>query len=89
MPVRYSICYSAGSCRYSLLLAWYLAQHASRPEPDVPRSWLVVAWRNGELIYEAGWRHRMPDGSQRTMKRRLGPAWLEADGKADTASAVV
>ena len=31
-------------------------------------------------MYEAGWRHRQPDGSQKTMKRRLGPAWLEADG---------
>jgi integrase len=32
-------------------------------------------------MYEAGWRHRMPDGSQKTMKRRLGKAWLEPDGE--------
>jgi hypothetical protein len=33
-------------------------------------------------MYEAGWRHRDDDGALRTMKRRLGPAWLEraADG---------
>ncbi|MGE3811191.1 MAG: tyrosine-type recombinase/integrase [Candidatus Nanopelagicales bacterium] len=53
----------------------------SRPAPDVPRSWLVVAVAtSGTVMYEAGWRHRMPDGSQKTMKRRLGKAWLEADG---------
>jgi integrase len=44
---------------------------------DLP-SWLVVSTaRNGALVYEAGWRHRCADGSLRTMKRRLGPAWLE------------
>jgi integrase len=33
-------------------------------------------------VYEVGWRHRDDDGALRTMKRRLGPAWLErsADG---------
>jgi hypothetical protein len=30
-------------------------------------------------VYEAGWRHREPDGALTTMKRRLGPAWLERD----------
>jgi integrase len=51
-----------------------------QPEPDIPRSWLVVAVaRNGELVYEAGWRHRMPDGALKTMKRRFGAAWLERD----------
>jgi integrase len=46
-----------------------------------PASWLVVGTaRNGEVVYEAGWRHRLPDGRLRTMKRRLGPAWLEPDG---------
>ncbi len=49
--------------------------------PDQPPpSWLVVGVaRNGELVYEAGWRHRQPDGTLRTLKRRLGPAWLERD----------
>ena len=52
----------------------------SQPEHDLPRSWLVVATaRNGELVYEAGWRHRRGDGTQKTMKRRLGPAWLTRD----------
>jgi integrase len=47
-------------------------------EIEVPQSWLIVATaRNGELVYEAGWRHRETDGSLKTMKRRLGPAWLE------------
>ena len=36
--------------------------------------------RNGEPVYEAGWRHREADGRLRTMKRRLGRAWLEPDG---------
>jgi len=48
------------------------------PVDDVPPSWLVVSTaRNGTLVYEAGWRHREADGSLRTVKRRLGPAWLE------------
>ncbi|UTI64345.1 site-specific integrase [Paraconexibacter antarcticus] len=47
-------------------------------ETEVLYSWLIVATaRNGELVYEAGWRHRQEDGSLKTMKRRLGPAWLE------------
>ncbi|MBA2517845.1 MAG: hypothetical protein H0V22_11145, partial [Solirubrobacterales bacterium] len=47
---------------------------------DLPRSWLVVGTaRDGPLVYEAGWRHREPDGALTTMKRRLGPAWLERD----------
>ncbi len=50
-------------------------------ESPPPASWLVVGIaRNGEVVYEAGWRHRLPDGRLRTMKRRLGPAWLESDG---------
>lgn len=50
------------------------------PEDDVPRSWLVIATtRTGALVYEAGWRHRDADGALTTMKRRLGPAWLERD----------
>lgn len=48
------------------------------PHEPSPRSWLVVATtRRGELVYEAGWRHRLADGSAKTMKRRIGPAWLE------------
>ncbi len=47
--------------------------------PDPPRSWLVVTPVRDGLVYEAGWRHRRPDGSLKTMKRRLGPAWLERD----------
>ena len=48
---------------------------------DPPRSWLVVGVaRNGEVVYEAGWRHRADDGALTTMKRRLGRAWLERDG---------
>jgi integrase len=47
------------------------------PDP-APRSWLVVSTtRDGQPVYEAGWRHRSSDGSTRTMKRRLGPGWLE------------
>ena len=47
---------------------------------EPPRSWLVVSTaRNGELVYEAGWRHRQPNGTLKTMKRRLGRAWLEPD----------
>lgn len=50
--------------------------------PPVPRSWLVVAvTTNGTVVYEAGWRHTRPDGSRQLLKRRLGPAWLDADGE--------
>src|SRR5919204_5252052 len=50
------------------------------PVDDLPPSWLVVATaRDGGFVYEAGWRHRRPDGSLRTIKRRLGPAWVERD----------
>ena len=50
-------------------------------EDEIPPSWLVVAaTRDGVLVYEAGWRHRDADGDLRTMKRRLGRAWLERDG---------
>ena len=49
------------------------------PDPLLP-SWLVVSsTRDGQLVYEAGWRHRDTGGVLRTMKRRLGPAWLERD----------
>jgi integrase len=42
-----------------------------------PRSWLVVSTtKDGQPVYEAGWRHQLDDGRQRTMKRRLGRAWL-------------
>ena len=48
-------------------------------EPAAP-SWLVVTVTgNGEIVYEAGWRHRETGGALKTMKRRLGPAWLERD----------
>jgi integrase len=51
------------------------------PIDDVPASWLVVSTtRSGQPVYEAGWRHRDVDGVLRTMKRRLGRAWLEPDG---------
>jgi integrase len=60
-----------------------LAPAVPRPEPaesPPPASWLVVGIaRNGEPVYEAGWRHRLSDGRLRTMKRRLGPAWLVRD----------
>jgi hypothetical protein len=50
------------------------------PESPPPASWLVVGIaRAGEPVYEAGWRHRLSDGRLRTMKRRLGLAWLERD----------
>ncbi len=50
---------------------------AAHLEP-IPRSWLVIATtRNGDVVYEAGWRHRPPDGTTKTMKRRIGPAWLQ------------
>jgi integrase len=37
---------------------------------------VVTKVRDG-VVYEAGWRHRRADGSLQTMKRRLGPAWLQ------------
>ena len=50
------------------------------PSDNPPPSWLVVGTaRNGELVYEAGWRHRRPGGTLKTMKRRLGLAWVERD----------
>jgi integrase len=64
--------------------ARYLCSRVTRrepPESPPPASWLVVGIaRSGEPFYEAGWRHRLSDGRLRTMKRRLGPAWLEPDG---------
>ena len=62
--------------RYSGLpgaLSWALAVPRFEPaESPPPASWLVVGTaRNGEVVYEAGWRHRLPDGRLRTMKRRL------------------
>src|SRR5215207_5830035 len=69
--------------RYSGLsgaLSWARAVPRFEPaESPPPASWLVVGTaRNGQVVYEAGWRHRGPDGLLRTMKRRLGPAWLRA-----------
>jgi integrase len=68
--------------RSGLLLRCYCRYH--RPVivagalEQTPSSWLVVATtRKGELVYEAGWRHRAADDTTRTMKRRIGPAWLE------------
>ncbi len=50
---------------------------ASDVDGPVPPSWLIVSrGRSGQLFYDAGWRHRDADGVLRTMKRRLGPAWL-------------
>src|SRR5918994_5341476 len=70
--------YSAPSGALSRALAVPRFEPAESPPPA---SWLVVGIaRNGEPVYEAGWRHRLPDGRLRTMKRRLGPAWLEPDG---------
>src|SRR5215207_8389528 len=62
-------------------LSWARAVPRFEPaESPPPASWLVVGTaRNGEVVYEAGWRHRLPDGLLRTMKRRLGSAWLEPD----------
>jgi integrase len=61
------------------MLARAVSRRESSESPP-PASWLVVGTaRDGEPVYEAGWRHRRPDGSLRTMKRRLGPAWLESD----------
>jgi hypothetical protein len=61
------------------MLAVALSRHES-PESPSPASWLVVAIaRNGEPVYDAGWRHRLVDGRLRTMKLRLGPAWLQRD----------
>jgi integrase len=40
---------------------------------------VVTVARDGQPVYEAGWRHRAEDGVLRTMKRRLGPAWVERD----------
>ena len=91
-PERYSercsrsLRYSGRILRYSGL-SFALSSAFDMPRKrstqlDVPaaRSWLVVsATGSGELVYEAGWRHRGADGSLKTMKRRLGPAWLERD----------
>lgn len=38
---------------------------------------MVATTRGGGFVYEAGWRHRLADGTVKTMKRRIGPAWLE------------
>jgi integrase len=52
---------------------------ASAAVDPVPPSWLIVSrGRSAQLFYDAGWRHRGADGVLRTMKRRLGPAWLVA-----------
>jgi integrase len=54
------------------------------PRDTPPASWLVVTTtRTGQLVYEAGWRHRDDSGRLKTMKRRLGPAWLERDADGD------
>jgi integrase len=59
-----------------------IAVGVDRDAPDPPRSWLVVATtRQGELVYEAGWRHHLADGGVRTMKRRIGRAWLERSSR--------
>ena len=56
------------------------SRSAREPVEATTPSWLVVTVTSaGELVYEAGWRHRAPDGRLKTMKRRLGPAWLERD----------
>jgi integrase len=66
-------CYSAATPPCSLR---FMAP-SRHPVPG-PSSWLVVTTtRAGELVYEAGWRHQSTDGSARTMKRRIGRAWLE------------
>lgn len=92
-PERYSKRYSGG-LRYSGSILRYsglsppvssgvFVPSRSAPQPSEPpaQSWLVVTVvRSGELVYEAGWRHRQTDGVLKTMKRRLGPAWLERDG---------
>jgi hypothetical protein len=45
-----------------------------------PPGWSsVLPATASDPVYEAGWRHRLPDGRLRTMKRRLGLAWLERD----------
>jgi integrase len=61
------------------MVTFALSRHEP-PECPPPASWLVVGIaRNGQPVYEAGWRHRRSDGSLKTMKRRLGPAWLQRD----------
>jgi integrase len=65
-------CYSG---RRALMM---MTMRVDTDTPNPPRSWLMVATtRQGELVYEAGWRHHLADGGMRTMKRRIGPAWLE------------
>ena len=84
--MRYSERYSA-RLRYSSATppCMVLGQMAVSGFIDVvPPSWLIVSrTRSGQLVYDAGWRHRDADGVLRTMKRRLGPAWLavDADGR--------
>src|ERR1700733_3766970 len=78
-PVCYSDCYSSSAATLPLLRTVSSDCVSSiRHANPAPRSWLVVSTtRDGQPVYEAGWRHRSGDGSTRTMKRRLGPAWLE------------
>jgi hypothetical protein len=85
--VRYSERYSASCatpprfCATPLLYRPFAVSTEGLAEDGLPASWLVVGTtRSGALVYEAGWRHRSPDGTLMTMKRRLGPAWLERDG---------
>lgn len=35
----------------------------------------------GEVYWEVSWRHRAADGATRQVKRRIGPAWLDAHGE--------
>jgi integrase len=57
---------------------------ASVAREQAPSSWLVVAVsRRGDLVYEAGWRHHLADGGTKTMKRRIGPAWLQRSAAGD------
>jgi len=61
-----------------------VAPRTTNQPVEPPSSWLVITTTSdGELAYEAGWRHRQADGVLKTMKRRLGPAWLERDGSGE------
>jgi integrase len=76
--LRYSVLALLQRYSGSCIVAWVVSTIAL--QDDVPRSWLVVATtRTGALVYEAGWRHRSAEGALTTIKRRLGPAWLERE----------
>lgn len=48
------------------------------PQPSVN---VVQAAPDSPTYYNAFWRHPMPDGKRKPVKRRVGKAWVERDGE--------